>query len=659
MEINPGVKLHLEIGFATQEEQRILQKFGKVFQIGFFREDLFKQVFNRYFFAKPTDYIKLKFNLDNEVLVLFNDMSVFETRTLDIVDKLTTIDFRNRLDKVCTVIISKDKSFVSKVELLNAKQESSRIIVPFTYSELLEAHNDIQFIENRFIRFFYAKDLFDLDSPIRTDNFFFGRNHVVQQFLDKYSHSENSALFGLRKIGKTSVLYAVRRICEQREIPVIYIDCQSPSFHQRKWFEALQYIIKQAALQFPKIKSDWLIEEEYKEKDAALLFEKDLKKLQTMMGHRRLLIIFDEIENLTFNISPSEHWRTGQDFLLFWQTIRSIFQSDRDSFCFILAGVNPTIIEKTVIGDFDNPVFNIASPNFLELFNLEIIKEMVSTIGNYMGLKFEDEVYFLLHEDFGGHPFLTRIACSSINKLIGLDRPKTVTKFWYKQNRDKFASKVLNYVEQLLLVLKQFYPQEYYLLEVLASGDRRKFEEIIGSIPSSGKHLEGYGIVNTKNNEYYFRLKIVEDYIKERTDLAKIFNSKEEKIAEISKRRNSLEDKLKKLARIILHAAYGANAKVKILQAIPSERRDKIEPLSLEEIFIDHIYFLDIMQIYVKEFKYFENVFEKQSSKLYQSLDHINKFRIDAHAKDISDDDLQMLVIEFNWLEKCINKMNL
>ena len=39
-------------------------------------------------------------------------------------------------------------------------------------------------------------------------------------------------------------------------------------------------------------------------------------------------------------------------------------------------------------------------------------------------------------------------------------------------------------------------------------------------------------------------------------------------------------------------------------------------------------------------------------------MQHINEFRIDAHAKDISEDDYQMVMLEFRWLEKCLVKLD-
>lgn len=651
--VKPGIKTGLSINEASLDEQKILKRIAKLFNIGFFRKVEFKQMNYVFVFGRPSGDFTLKFNIENEILILFNKLDIFEKRTLDIVDKLFT-DYYNRLDKYCVIIISNDDSICNKIDSINAGEKLSRVFVPFTYKELLDERANISFIETRFKKFFYVRDLFDLDSPIKSESFFFGRSKIVHEFYEKYSNSENSALFGLRKIGKTSVLYAVKRLFESKELPIIYIDCQSPSIHKRRWFEALEQITRLAYDQIPGLNRELIKMREYTEKDAASLFESDLKKISVLKNGNRILLIFDEIENITFEIASSEHWSKKEDFLLFWQTLRSIFQSNRDIFSFIIAGVNPHILEITSIGSQDNPIFKIATPKYLNLFNSDTVKEMVNTIGMYMGLVFEEEVIFLLHEDFGGHPFLTRVACSNINRLLTENRPVKVTKFWYRNNRSRFVFPVISYVEQLLSVLKNFYKNEYEMLEVLANNDLELFGQLVHSSPRAAEHLDGYGLVNMIDSQYYFKLKIIEDYIVQTNSIIKLGLTTEDKWDSISKRRNPLEKKLRNLAVIILTANYGKNCKSKFLNVIDERRRLKLENLTIDEIFQSHYLFFDLMQLYVKEFNLFQNVFENQSNKFYAIMQHINEFRIDAHAKEISEDDYQMVMLEFRWLEKCL-----
>jgi hypothetical protein len=205
----------------------------------FLKNTLFKEVNYGYLFAKPTNEFTLLFNLTDEILVLFHRLKSFERRTLDYVDKLMT-DYSNRLEKFCVIIVSEDRDVARKIERLNAEDQMSRIIIPFSFDDLLRGVRQDQVIIERFKKFFFSKDLYDYSSPLMSDRFFFGRSQIVQYYFDKYSSSENAGLFGLRKIGKTSVLYALRRQCSAKDIPVIYIDCQSPDIHKGRWNESLQ-----------------------------------------------------------------------------------------------------------------------------------------------------------------------------------------------------------------------------------------------------------------------------------------------------------------------------------------------------------------------------------------------------------------------------------
>ena len=63
---------------------------------------------------------------------------------------------------------------------------------------------------------------------------------------------------------------------------------------------------------------------QYTEQDAPEKFEQKIIEIYKELGNRNILIIFDEIENITFKISPSKHWARDMDFVFFWQTLRSL-----------------------------------------------------------------------------------------------------------------------------------------------------------------------------------------------------------------------------------------------------------------------------------------------------------------------------------------------
>ncbi|MBN0764899.1 hypothetical protein JTM21_41235, partial [Pseudomonas aeruginosa] len=91
-------------------------------------------------------------------------------------------------------------------------------------------------------------------------------------------------------------------------------------------------------------------------------------------------------------------------------------------FCYMLVGTNPSCIEAASLLGHDNPIYASIPSQYVPPFNAEQVQQMVTRLGDYMGLKFDALISAKLTEDFGGHPFLIRQACSQINKISGQNR---------------------------------------------------------------------------------------------------------------------------------------------------------------------------------------------------------------------------------------------
>lgn len=654
--LRPGILSTLDLKYDARfgwQERGIVFKLAKVWFITFAKVTSFKGSVFSYVFAKPTDELQENFRLDREVLILFTRDTTFEARSLDFVDK-TIFEYQNRLDKLCIILVSQDKRIREKIKTLTSQEPETRLIVPFTYDEFLFDPSDT-LVMGRLKEFFYGRDLFAFESPLQNDTYFFGRTSTVQFLYDKYKAGENSGLFGLRKIGKTSVLYAVKRYLTCRDEFAVFLDCQEPAFHKRRWFELLEFIIK-SILNALKNERDIEVEPspDYSEKNASSSFETDLIKVYEQIQRKRILLIFDEIENISFEISPTEHWNKGEDFILFWQTIRSVCQKNSQVFSFIIAGVNPKIIETAQVNQLDNPIYRMITPVFLPFFTAQQVKEMVSTIGNYMGLEFDDEIYTYLTEDYGGHPFLIRQVCSRIHNITPKERPVRFSKYTYREYKDTFDASLRDYVDLIVHVLRRWYPREYQLLEMLAINDKQQFKELTKSAPITTQHLIGYNLVEKSDAEYYIKIKAVNDFVAESTNLIRTVEALENKWSEVSRRRNKLETNLRKAVKLVIKAKHGPiKGKDEFLAIIPSSdgRKSKLESLNFDQLFDGTAEtYLDDLRRYIKSnWPHFERIFpEAELFDVYMPL--VNKYRVDAHAKDISTDTYTILIIALDWL---------
>lgn len=656
-----GVLPTLTFQGINQNEQSLIRKFGLVWWITFAKRDTYKKSNYTYAFATPTDELSRDFHLSREVLILFPEVGAFVPRTLDFIDKIL-LEHQNRLDKLCVIIVSTDSEIKNKLGEIVKQDRSARIIIPYTYLELQKTHGGFgieTFIIRRLKEYFYTRDLFENASPLKTDAYFFGRVEIIQSLYGKYKSGENGCLFGLRRIGKTSTLYAVMRNTTLRDEPAVYIDCSDTSVHRKRWYEVLyeisNKIIKRYEL-IEKIKFHDITE--YDDKNASKCFDEDLSAVFEILGQKRILIILDEIEHISAHTSASDHWSKENDFLYFWQSIRSVFQNKPWLFSFLISGVNPKPIEMPTVNGIDNPIYRFLTPSYLPFFTVSEVKEMISSIGSYMGLFFEEELYTYLTDDFGGHPFLIRQVCSNINKSVSNHRPYRYSKFRYESEREKLVKSIQDYVGLVVNVLRERYPDEYNMLEYLAQGNSRTFDELVSLSSELIEHLDGYGVICEDNGRYYFRIKTIENYIRERATVAKVLTTREEKWSEISAQRNGLETKLRKLIKHTLKLRFGQNkAKSIFLEIIGSaDRKDKLSNVSYDDLFESGIYFDELRKLIIKNWDEFGQVFKKDKEHFNLYMEYVNKHRIDAHANELDDETLGILLISLEWLTKRVNE---
>lgn len=661
MPTNPGV--HRDFSFAkfNAEERSIIDTLSKEWYITNDGQtiQLTAGSIYRFVLIKPVDHIQHAFNLERELVCVFSPYTDFHPRTLDAISRAQSMFAHLRVDRVCSLVISKDTAIEAKVRQLLHNDTEAQIVVPFTYSELERPNPDSFFFRNRLRSHFYTRDLFASESPLKTDLFFFGRTDLIHQLVNRHRSDQVSALFGLRKAGKTSVIYAIHRTLKANDFPAVFIDCQSPAFHQRRWYSALWYLLQEVKSAC-EIDFRLPMEAEFTADKAADLFEKYLAKIHESVDNKSILLTFDEIENATPGISPSPHWRNDLDFVLFWQTLRSLFQRKTGLFTYLIVGTNPSCNEQPKIGGTDNPIFAQFPRLYIPRFTAPQTREMVRRLGRLMGLDFDEYVYAKLTEDFGGHPYLIRHLCSVIHRIADQQRPVVVGKALYEKARKQFVHEGRGYFEMILSVLKEFYSDEYDMLKFLALDDKKSFDYFAQLSPVYTEHLIGYGIIEPQGEEYVFRVDAVKEFLAREARFQRLNLSNAEKLAEISERRNKLEPRLRSLCKNLLQVFYGvADAKQKVLDIFGKPRNVSLSGLEYGDLFLTdkgHIYFEDLRKIISKYWECFKNVLGSDQSKVLRNIELINEFRSDAHAKTIAEDDFQMLRLAFSHLEEKLSQ---
>ena len=653
---------------------KTLSKYGL---ITFSRSIQFKSTEYLVCFFKPTYEMRSMYSLGNEILIVccYDGMNDFKSRTKDFIDYMlvTNNEFKNRLDKVTCFLIDGNIDIVNKVKADRAENPDARLIVPFSIHELNNAFsNDI--LSDRMREFLYEKDLFGIAVPLKNDMLFFGKDRtiIISELYARYKQGEEGGLFGLRRIGKTSILNLLKLRIEEADGVAVYFDCSS--CHHLHWNEFILYIVR-------KIANEYLIDEQYKEElkklfdnlneqdryltqNAVQSFIYDIQNIYKLLGNKRILIILDEIESIGYTTSPSDWWREQNDALYFWQAIRTLIQMHSEYLSFVIAGVNPMCVEIPLINGYDNPIFGMVNPIYTSLFEYDDIKNMISSIGGRLGISFEETIYVKLMEDYGGHPFLVRQVCSKINNELNanhISRPTTVTRYNYELKRDEYRLAMTSVIEQILGVIEKYYPNEFELLKRLALDGRDAFKKEIALGEKGIQHLVGYCIVEKSEGEYFIRIKSIEEYIKSKFIYDTTLIEQKDIRSRINVRRDNIEEKLRKVVLFALQSKYGKRAKQQLMEIAEKTTTDstqKIKMLNAPNLrkAIEELYLSQIKSVMDKNWKYFEVLFpDKGKFETYMEI--LNRSRsVGAHTKSVSREDEVMYNIVFEYFEKTLEE---
>jgi len=681
---NPGIHPDVILEHFNGDEASIVNFFKDVFYVtSGGKEFNISESTYKYFLIKPTEGFVRTFQLSREIVVVFSDYVCFEPRSLDAASYVyKTIDSKLRLDRGCHVLVCHDDQVESKLSTLLKDNNVNQIVIPFTYRELLSKEANSRIVEERFRKYLFDTDLFSVSAPIQNDVFFFGRRDYVHDIVSKCKNNVHCGVFGLRRSGKTSLLYAVQSLLLQQSYRTVFIPCES-DLSNLDWRTALCKVVLNVYQSLDMSTSN-IHEQDYRSVDTTILFEKDMHKCLKSLS-LPITIMFDEIEAITFGVPQGEKsnnlWIDGDSFINFWNTIKGFYSKYPKAISILIAGTNPMINEIPTIGDdgFPNPMFRQLSESnqgaYLPAFTIEDTKNMVLTLGGYMGLSFDDYSISKLTSDCGGHPFLMRILCSYINKYIRSNntlRPLLITKAVFDKAALDFekSSEAISFFWMILNILMTNYPKEFNTLKILSlEGDA-----IIAQIQESNAlfHLIGYGLVDCNQDNYAIKYNIISRFLRGEYRYERQGLSLEEQKEEIQLRINSAEMNLRKLVKNTLHTKYGMNAAKKIVivameknKAISDTYVKKALMLSYSQLFDasrNKMYFSLLKCIILENSSVFSNIFEEQEPDVIRrKLEAINTARrcpdhaYTENAENWSWESFMQFRDGITWLEKILS----
>lgn len=321
--------------------------------------------------------------------------------------------------RIAFVVVDRNPETGARFGMYAYRADSGFTIVPLSYSLLRQASLDNQPAQalDKQIRLYLGEtDLYAISRPITDVLSFFGRARTIEEILAMFGQRQHVGLYGLRKMGKTSLLWQLRE--RLRHQAVAFMDLQlAPRNVSVLCREIIQEWVMDIRFKYPHLEIPPLGEADDHQtttQKAIQEFRQDLLVLSELLDkngvNSHMLLFLDEVGLMLPSPSGKHPGFHGYEDLL--TVVRGISQH-QGCLTLLTASVDPRLNRTDRWGETDNPLYRSFHEIFLPPFKDTECDEMVTSIGEQMGLEYSTEALLRIRRETGGHPFLTRELCSA------------------------------------------------------------------------------------------------------------------------------------------------------------------------------------------------------------------------------------------------------
>lgn len=608
-------------------------------------------------FAMPVKKLRSALSVDREMLILISTFEDQQARTIqtarDIID-----ESGGRVDSSAFIVIHRDPRGNNKLKKWGREQGIA--VLPIFYEGRLPSGEEVlQTLSHELFSF----DVFDVTGPVADDVQFYGRREEARDLAKKLQTGQIRSCFGIRKIGKTSILHrVVNEVRENYDCTTFLVDAQSDAIfglNAATLINSLAISLEGASA--GNVDSLMITSTEVEISVAAERFRAAVES-----HDKHVLFVFDEIDYLTPTSPTAAHWRT--EFNPFWRNIRAVYQASamkRRNLSLLISGVSSKWFAEESIEGIENAALSFVPEEYLSPLPRGAASAMIRRLGKTAGLIFNDGVADIIAETCADMPFWIRKACSFIHSKIdiGLRPFEPQAELVSNHLREFVASDGTAMSEVALAHLFRVFP------EIKAPATACSEGRISEVTPRMLRTLQKYGLISTGHTPsvsgemMITGLKHLGDGDSDippsvpdavsSVDAHSEYGEWADELAIISRRRNILEKRLRGVVgNFIRFSAMNdtskGNAKDRILKCVDAKRREYLQRFELDDL-MAKIFWLELISVIKKEWKIFDRVFgDKTHLDRYTSI--VNE-RPDAHAKDIDIFDAALHRSAIGWFE--------
>ncbi|MDY7075917.1 MAG: NUDIX domain-containing protein [Chloroflexota bacterium] len=278
---------------------------------------------------------------------------------------------------------------------------------------------------------------YDVRDPVAGAFGFFGRDALVEDLLRRAAEGRPVGIFGLRKMGKSSLLHAVR---ERAAFPVAIVNFQTigngslEELYERILEGWRQGVRGRYEIELPefRIPTD-------NPTNTFIEATRDLiHRLNLARGANQLGLLLDEVELIV--PCSDKHSVDLARYLNLLRALRGLVD-EGNYLWLVVSSLNPSINRINAWNGEQNPAFNLFQEEYLPPLAAEDSIQMIRNIGLQVQLIYSNESLQAISTLSGGHPFLARQLCSVLYKQRGrqpgqietADIPAGVERFIYDE----------------------------------------------------------------------------------------------------------------------------------------------------------------------------------------------------------------------------------
>ncbi|WP_434513063.1 nSTAND1 domain-containing NTPase [Clavibacter nebraskensis] len=437
------------------------------------------------------------FDLHREIQVLFTEYEHVEPRTLSVIQARVRRDMRVEPD--LAIIVSRDPT----VTQTTRRRAGEMALIAVDLEEVRDGASPP--LHTLIARAVSTVDHYNVTTPVQDPSGFYGRDAEIDSIASDIQRAVSVGVFGLRKAGKTSLLNAIKgtRDTARGDITVTldFSAIVSPGQFRFAILEGFWAAINDAtgAQRFrPRLLT--LNREGLRkthDQDPSDNWIQDLKTMLEFTDSPALLVI-DEIDQ-AFPPRSSLDLDDAAGIFRALVQLRSLIQ-EQHKLVLLCAGVDPALFERPLIDGKDNLLYKLIRLVWLAPMPKEEMAHMIRSLGRRMGVRIRGhEEISMLFAEYGGHPLLTRKACS----LAASERTAETLPFHITKTTLGSAFTSTKYegprrqAADVLASFTEWFPDEAALMRLYYAEneeERLVAQELLDEDPDSLLHAIEYGL---------------------------------------------------------------------------------------------------------------------------------------------------------------------